>query len=136
MAAQPFDHAKSENWGVSVRNTIGSPVAELRNGMSSRLTPDGVLTEPPFGKGSLGIEVSVYPGVAVGPGESKEEKVDFGNEVDFFGDPIAALNEVGFHVFQTGENVVLITGDQKNSGFEANVSAEVLESHTNNYGPG
>jgi len=31
--------------------------------------------------------------------------VDFGNEVDFFGDPIAALNEVGFHVFQTGENV-------------------------------
>src|SRR5687768_4399263 len=105
MAAQPFDHAKSENWGVSVRNTIGSPVAELRNGMSSRLTPDGVLTEPPFGKGSLGIEVSVYPGVAVGPGESKEEKVDFGNEVDFFGDPIAALNEVGFHVFQTGENV-------------------------------
>ena len=36
---KPFDHAKKENWGVSVRNTIGSPVAELRNGMSSRLTP-------------------------------------------------------------------------------------------------
>ena len=36
---------------------------------------------------------------------SKEEKVDFGNEVDFFGDPIAALNQVGFHVFQTNENI-------------------------------
>ena len=103
--AAPFDHAKSENWGVSVRNTIGSPVAELREGMSSRLTPGGVLTEPPYGSGSLGIEVSVYPGVAVGPGESKQEKVDFGNEVDFFGDPISALSQVGFHVFQTGENV-------------------------------
>lgn len=31
--------------------------------------------------------------------------MDFGNEVDFFGDPVLALNEVGFHVFQTGENV-------------------------------
>ena len=103
--AASFDKAKTENWGVSVRNTIGSPVAELRDGMSSRLTPGGVLTKPPYGKGSLGIEVSVYPGAAAGPGESKQEKVDFGNEVDFFGEPIAALTEVGFHVFQTGENV-------------------------------
>lgn len=103
--AAPFDATKKENWGVSVRNTIGSPVAELRFGMSSRLTPGGVLTEPPFGKGSLGLEVSVYPGAAVPPGESKQEKVDFGNEVDFFGDPVLALSQVGFHVFQTGENV-------------------------------
>jgi hypothetical protein len=103
--AGSFDKAKSENWGVSVRNTIGSPVAELRDGMSSRLTPGGVLTEPPYGTGSLGIAVSVYPGAAVGPGESKQEKADFGNEVDFFGEPIADLTEVGFHVFQTGENV-------------------------------
>jgi hypothetical protein len=101
----PFEGARSKNWGVSVRNTIGSPVAELREGMSSRLTPGGNLTRPPFGTGSLGLEVSVYPGVAAPPGESKQEKVDFGNEVDFFGDRIAALNEVGFHVFQTGENV-------------------------------
>jgi hypothetical protein len=33
------------------------------------------------------------------------EKVDFGNEVDFFGGPVLGLTEVGFHVFQTGENV-------------------------------
>jgi hypothetical protein len=101
----PYGGARSKNWGVSVRNTIGSPVAELREGMSSRLTPGGNLTRPPFGTGSLGLEVTVYPGVAVPPGESKQEKVDFGNEVDFYGDRIAALNEVGFHVFQTGENV-------------------------------
>ena len=80
-------------------------MAELRNGPSSRLTQTGVLTEPPYGKGSLGLEVSVYPGVAVPPGESKQEKADFGNEVDYFGDPIAALDQVGFHVFQTGENI-------------------------------
>jgi hypothetical protein len=104
-AAAPFDGTKPENWGISVRNTIGSPVGELREGMSSRLTATGTLTKPPFGTGSLGLEVSVYPGAAVGPGESKQEKVDFGNEVDFFGDPISALNQVGFHVFQTNENV-------------------------------
>jgi hypothetical protein len=106
-AADPpgsFGPSKSENWGISPRNTIGSPVAELRDGPSARVIGTGDLTEPPYGKGSLGIEVSVYPGTA-GPGESKQEKVDFGNEVDFFGDAIAALNEVGFHVFQTGENV-------------------------------
>lgn len=100
-----FGDTKSYNWGVSARNTIGSPVAALREGPSSRLTSDGSLTEPPYGTGSLGLEVSVYPGVAVPPGESKEEKADFGNEVDFFGDPISALKDVGFHVFQTGENI-------------------------------
>jgi hypothetical protein len=30
--------------------------------------------------------------------------VDFGNEVDFFGDAVSALTAVGFRVFQTGEN--------------------------------
>ncbi|MFG3094993.1 hypothetical protein [Streptomyces sp. NPDC048202] len=33
------------------------------------------------------------------------EKVDFGNEVDFYGDPVLGLTQVGFRVFQTGENV-------------------------------
>jgi hypothetical protein len=31
--------------------------------------------------------------------------VDFGNEVDFLGDPVLSLNKVGFHVFQTGANI-------------------------------
>ena len=75
----PFRDTKPYNWGVSVRNTIGSPVAELRDGPSSRLTPGGDLTEPPYGTGSLGLEVSVYPGVAVPPGESKTRKGRFGS---------------------------------------------------------
>ena len=33
------------------------------------------------------------------------EKAYFGNEVDFYGDPVLGLQQVGFHVFQTGENV-------------------------------
>src|SRR5205814_2190579 len=61
--------SKSEHWGVIERNTIGSPVAELREGPFSAFTPTGDLTAPPFGKGSLGIEVG-----------SGQEKVAFGNE--------------------------------------------------------
>jgi hypothetical protein len=83
----------SEHWGVVPRNTIGSPVAELRTGPYVT----GPAGSPPFGKGSLGIEVNNVPGFI--------EKVDFGNEVDFYGDPVLALNQVGFHVFQTQENV-------------------------------
>ncbi|MER5222612.1 hypothetical protein [Streptomyces flaveus] len=33
------------------------------------------------------------------------EKVDFDDEVDFFGDPGLDLEQLGFHVFQTRENV-------------------------------
>ncbi|WP_235990582.1 hypothetical protein [Streptomyces ureilyticus] len=33
------------------------------------------------------------------------EKVDFDNEVDFFGDPVLDLEQFGFDVFQTLENV-------------------------------
>ena len=32
------------------------------------------------------------------------EKAAFGNEVDFFGDPVGELTAVGFHVYTTGEN--------------------------------
>lgn len=86
--------AKSEHWGVIDRNTIGSPVAQLRDGPYA-LTSDGQLTSPPFGKGSLGIEVA-----------SGSEKVAFGNETDFFGDPVSGISQVGFQVFQTNEDVV------------------------------
>jgi hypothetical protein len=101
VTAAPFDEARSSNWGVNVRNTIGSPVAELRNGPSARVIQTGNLTEPPYGDGSLGIYVANNSTTLAPPAE----KVDFGNEVDFFGDPVLALNKVGFHVFQTGENI-------------------------------
>jgi len=90
--------AKSEHWGVIDRNTIGSPVAELRDGPYSPLS-NGQISAPPFGKGSLGIEVANF-----GSGTASAEKVAYGNEVDFLGNPVSGLTQVGFQVFQTGEN--------------------------------
>jgi hypothetical protein len=75
---------------VITRNTIGSSVAVLRDGPFV-VAPTG--TRPPYGNGSLGIEVT------------ESEKIDFGNEVDFYGDRVLGLDKLGFHVFQTGENV-------------------------------
>ena len=99
--AAAFSGAKSEHWGVITRNTIGSPVADLRDGPYGSIGHTGPASEPPFGKGSLGIEVANNSTTLTPP----SEKVAFGNEVDFFGDPVTSLNAVGFRVFQTGENV-------------------------------
>ncbi|MFD8076506.1 hypothetical protein ACFV3E_28070 [Streptomyces sp. NPDC059718] len=82
----------SGHWGVIARNTIGSPVADLRDGPYA-YGATGSLSRPPYGNGSLGIEVS------------PSEKVDFGNEVDFYGSRVRDLTALGFHVFQTEENV-------------------------------
>jgi hypothetical protein len=99
--AGPGDvETKSEHWGAIARNTIGSPVMELRDGPYA-LTSTGDVTEPPFGKGSLGIEVADRATSLAAP----QEKAAYGNEVDFFGEPVLGLTAVGFHVFQTGENV-------------------------------
>jgi hypothetical protein len=51
------------------------------------------LAPPPLGDGSLGINVT------------STSKADFGNEIDYLGDPVAGLSTVGFSVFNTGENV-------------------------------
>lgn len=96
------NHARqADHWGVIARNTIGSPVAELRNGPFGSFGVTGPSAAPPYGRGSLGIEVADNSTTLSPP----SEKVDFGNEVDFFGDPVRGLRQVGFHVFQTGENV-------------------------------
>ncbi|MFG3291736.1 hypothetical protein ACGF3G_23385 [Streptomyces sp. NPDC048179] len=93
----------SDHWGVIARNTIGSPVAALRSGPfvtpSATVPPEAA--RPPYGRGSLGIEVADRSTSLTPPSEA----VHFGNEVDFFGAPVLGLHEVGFHVFQTGENV-------------------------------
>jgi hypothetical protein len=88
------------HWGIIDRNTIGSPVAELRYGPYGSFGVTGPSARPPFGVGSLGIETADASTAQVPP----SEKVDFGNEVDFFGDPVLGLNQVGYRVFQTGEN--------------------------------
>ncbi len=98
--AASFSGAKSERWGVIPRNTIGSPVQELRDGPFAPIPSDGI-SEPPFGKGSLGLSVADKSTSLAAP----QEKASFGNEVDFLGDPVLGLTQVGFRVFQTGENV-------------------------------
>ena len=91
----------TDHWGVITRNTIGSPVAALRNGPFGSFGVTGPSASPPYGTGSLGIEVADNATTLTPP----SEKAAFGNEVDFFGDPVLGLNQVGFRVFQTGENV-------------------------------
>ncbi|WP_406007727.1 hypothetical protein OG440_17355 [Streptomyces sp. NBC_00637] len=91
----------SDHWGVITRNTIGSPVAELRNGPFGSYNVTGTSARPPYGRGSLGIEVA-NNSTTLGP---PSEKVDFGNEVDFYGKSLLGLRRVGFHVFQTLENI-------------------------------
>ena len=103
---------KSEHWGVVERNTIGSPVAELRDGPFVISPSTGLVSAPPFGKGSLGIEVADQ---AVNPAKSgalAQEKVAFGNEVDFFGDSVSGLNQAGFYVYRTDGDVT--TGGPNN----------------------
>jgi hypothetical protein len=77
--------SSSGNWGVQSRNVIGSPDIDLRDGPAT----------PPLGKGSLKFLVG-----------SNAEKAAYGNEQDFFGQPVSGLTAVGFRVYTTGENNV------------------------------
>lgn len=72
----------SGNWGVINRNTIHSPAVELRSGPF----------DAPVGEGSLNIAVA-----------DGTEKAAYGNEIDFAGEELE-LDDVGFHVYTTGEN--------------------------------
>src|SRR5690606_37716160 len=72
---EPPAEQGNPHWGVIARNTIGSPVAELRTGPFVT-TPGGDAVAPPFGEGSLGLAV------AAGSTQESKEKVAFGNEVD------------------------------------------------------
>ena len=96
--------AQPDHWGVITRNTIGSPVADLRNGPYGSYNVRGTAARPPYGRGSLGIEVV---GSTLTPPLTPQvvEKVDFGNEVDFYGKSLLGLRRIGFHVFQTQENI-------------------------------
>lgn len=87
----------SGNWGVINRNTIGSPQAFLRSGPF----------DPPVGDGALNLNVG-----------SGTEKAAYGNEMDFAGDLVEDLTEVGFHVYTTGEN---------NARFSANMPSITFE---------
>jgi hypothetical protein len=79
------------HWSIIQRNTEQGGVAQLINGPFVNATATGA---PPFGDGSLNLETT-----------SATSKVAFGNQVDFVGDPVAGLDEVGFHVMPTGEDL-------------------------------
>lgn len=83
-------------WGQIDRNTLGSPTVVLRGGPFV-----GATEEPPFGIGSLSLTVNGQPRT---PDTTSAEQATFGNERDFAGQEVASLNEVGFHVYTTGEN--------------------------------
>lgn len=89
-------------WGIISRNHIGSALAVLRGGPFVQ----GANGSPPFGQGSLALAVSDQAQNPAAPGASGQvaEKASFGNEVDFAGDNVGDLDQLGFHVFQTGEN--------------------------------
>jgi collagen triple helix repeat protein len=89
-------------WGQIDRNTEGSPVAQLRSGPFSA---GGV--EPPMGVGSLGFNV-----------KDGTEKVAFGNQVDFAGDKISAITDIGFSVFWTNEDRIRNANNMPNITFE------------------
>lgn len=107
----------SDHWGVITRNTVGSPVAALRTGPFGSFGVTGPAARPPYGQGSLGIETADDSTSLTPP----SEMVVFGNEVDFYGDPVLGLNQVGFRVFQTSENVSYGgAGNLPNIRFEIN----------------
>ncbi len=109
-----LNHSVGAHWGVIDRNTIGSGIADLRPGPYGSFGVTGKPGKPPFGTGSLGIQVS---GNATNQSPAAE-KVAFGNEVDFFGNPVSGLSRVGFRVFQTGENATIGSRNMPNITLE------------------
>jgi hypothetical protein len=107
-------HSVGAHWGVIDRNTIGSAVADLRAGPYGSISAPN--TRPPSGVGSLGIQVSDN----ATSGSPSAEKVAFGNEVDFRGNPVSGLSQVGFRVFQTGENAAIDPRNMPNITLEIN----------------
>jgi hypothetical protein len=79
------------HWGTIDRNVIGEATADLRAGPFA----PGAHADfsPPSGVGSLNIEVG-----------DANQKVEFGNELDFNGNPVSGLSQASFWVFQTGED--------------------------------
>ncbi|MBV1851349.1 hypothetical protein [Catellatospora tritici] len=116
-----------DHWGVITRNTIGSPVADLRNGPFGTFGVVGPASRPPYGQGSLGIEVADNSTTLT----PHSEKIDFGNEVDFYGKLVSGLTQVGFHVFQTDENISYGgAGNMPNIRFEIDPNLAALPTTT------
>jgi Collagen triple helix repeat (20 copies) len=79
------------NWNIVDRNVIGNGDSYLRSGPFS--TAWGTAVQPPLGQGSLGIRTG-----------SGLDAASFGDEVDFAGNLVSGLTNVGFSVYTTNEN--------------------------------
>jgi hypothetical protein len=91
----------SGHWGTLYRNTIGSPTITLDAG-------PGI---PPYGTGSLGFLVA-----------DGTQKAAYGNEIDFAGDALSDVTQLGYSVYATGEDLALSTTTAANA---PGVSVEV-----------
>jgi hypothetical protein len=94
------------NWAVIDRNTEGSAVATLAGGPVFGTAAN---QKPPLGDGSLHIETA-----------SNQEKVSFGNQVDFAGDPVSGLDQVSYSYTQTGEDYDRYSANLPNVTLEIN----------------
>ncbi|HEY4097699.1 MAG TPA: hypothetical protein VGM33_19405 [Baekduia sp.] len=90
----------SGHWGTLYRNTIGSPA----------ITLDAAPGLPPYGTGSLGFLVG------------SDEKAAYGNEIDFAGDALSDITQLGYSLYATGEDLALSTTTAANA---PGVSVEV-----------
>jgi hypothetical protein len=95
----------SGNFGVVDRNTLGSPVAQLRSGPG----------DPPAGSGSLALLVAGGPAFNV----NQTEKIAYGIAES---GRLASLHAVGFAVYTTAPNVSRAgqTPNMPNIQFEVN----------------
>jgi len=114
MTQNRVNHSAGQHWGVIDRNTIGSGIADLRQGPYGSFGVTGPAAAPPSGVGSLGIQVSDN----ANSGATTPEKVAYGNEVDFYGNPVSGLSQAGFRVFQAQENADINPRNMPNISLE------------------
>lgn len=93
------------HWGSVLRNTIGVGSAELKP----------TSTTAPQGAGALELNTS-----------SATDKAAFGNEVDFLGDDVSAIQTLGFSVYTTGENSARGPGNMPSITFEIDPNLAAL----------
>jgi hypothetical protein len=95
----------NDNWGIVNRNVIGAADAQLRTGPAPA----------PFGIGSLNLSVA-----------TGDDKVAYGNEVDYRGQSLASVRQFGFSVYQTGENAAINPENLPSVGVEIDPNGDPL----------
>lgn len=109
------------NWGLIDRNTIAAGMAELRAGP---VFGTGAAQKPPLGVGSVGLQTP-----------SGNDKVAFGNQVDFAGDPVSGLDRISYSYFVTGEDLASDPGNLPNISIEIDPSVADRNYTSMNYNP-